>query len=155
MRRASTMTSDLCESKALNDLPAELEQPHQTGSYSGDRPLRKYDWLQAAGLFPGFKDSPKVLRVCIAIHGYVNEDLGYAWPSRRTLSEQLRISETAVSQAITVLKNASAINTHRIADLPEEVRRKMKRFSPRSQCYSLNMDWARWVLDDYGKKDKK
>ncbi len=133
-----------------DDQPAD-----QTRAALQDQPMRKYDWLRAHCLYTGYKDSPKVLRVGMIIHHYVNEEWGYAWPSRRTLSEELGIRETAVSQAICVLKNANAIKVHRIADLPDDIRRKMKRHSPRSRCYSLNMDWAGQVLDECGKGDKK
>ena len=49
----------------------------------------KHRWLTACAQYRPFVDKPGVLRLAIVIFELFDPGMGYAWPSRRYLSERL------------------------------------------------------------------
>ena len=116
---------------------------------AGGRPIDKYDWLKALGRYRGLSDCYAVLRVGIELFNCYNSKLGYAYPSRKTLSERLSIPPSGISKAIRKLKEAGAISPVPVRRVNPDVLKVTKRTAPRAQYYRLNFEWARQVLEDY------
>lgn len=71
MRLSSAPISDTYEATPCED----DQNVNLTKAALQVRTLRKYDWHQAACLFPGFKNSPNVLRVGCRLFHYVNKEM--------------------------------------------------------------------------------
>ena len=108
--------------------------------------LTKYDWGTACRFFPGFRDSPGVIRLAWELVDLYDEALGCAFPSREGLSQRLDCSPISVSKWIATLRSGGAISCLRLGILPPEVRAEIGRTTRRAQAYALKFGWALDVL---------
>ena len=109
--------------------------------------LNKYDWGTACRYFIGFKDSPGAIRLAWEICELYREEYGCAYPTRETLSQNLKAPPESVSKWLRILENASAIEMVSLNSLPVEIRSKIGRSAKRSQVYKINFKWAASVLN--------
>jgi len=107
----------------------------------------KHRWLEACARYRGFVDSPGVLRLAILLFKFYNPELGFAFPSRRTLSERLGSPPASVSRWLRPLKSCGAVKVVKAKDVPVEVREATRRTSKRANYYQLDFDWAETVLE--------
>lgn len=110
-----------------------------------DRPLNKFDWIEALVSSPAFKTKCGAIRTGTALAiCYFNEQQGMAWPSRAELAQRLNSAPERVSEWISELREAGALITRQQGKLASELR---KSSDPRSLVYVLNMEWAERILD--------
>lgn len=108
--------------------------------------MNKYEWGTACRYFIGFKDSPGAIRLAWEICELYREEYGCAYPTRETLSQNLKAPPESVSKWLRILENASAIEMVSLNSLPVEIRSKIGRSAKRSQVYKINFKWAASVL---------
>jgi len=108
--------------------------------------LTKHVWLKALYRYGGLRDCPAVLRVGMLLYDFDNRGVGYAFPTRQTISNILGMDPNGVSKALKKLSDARAIEVVSIRCVPENDRQAIKRHSPRGKVYRLNLEWAAKVL---------
>jgi hypothetical protein len=108
--------------------------------------VSKYDWGTACRYFPGFKDTPGVIRLAWELCELYREEFGCAYPTRETLSQNLGAPLQSVSKWVGLLAEGGAITCVPIGRLPPEIRAQIGRSARRAQVYVLNLGWAFDVL---------
>lgn len=108
--------------------------------------LSKYDWGAACRFFPGFRETPGVVRLAWQLCEFFNDDVGCAYPTRETLAETLGSAPESVSKWLKMLADGGAITCLAKGALPAEKQMLIGRNSRRAQVYILNFGWALDVL---------
>ncbi|MER9169854.1 helix-turn-helix domain-containing protein [Mesorhizobium australicum] len=108
--------------------------------------LSKYDWGRACRFFPGFKNSPGVIRLAWELCDLYREEFGCAYPTRETLAANLGAPEESISRWLREMSEAGALTCLPIGRLPPEIREQIGRNAKRAQVYLLHFAWAIDVL---------
>jgi hypothetical protein len=109
--------------------------------------LTKYDWHMAVVKFKGTSARAGVLRVAAMLSNFNNVDIALSWPERKTLALELDLTESAISECLSILNKCGAIRIIKFGDLSAAQVAVTGRRSGRSQAYELNSEWAKTVLD--------
>lgn len=107
--------------------------------------LTQFDWLTSVGLSVHHGNTPTDLKLAATLMRFCSGQTMMAWPTVDTLAEYAGCHRTKAQNGITRLKNSGALVVVRIADLPDNLREKVKRRG-RGNAYALNMSWAAEIL---------
>jgi len=108
--------------------------------------VNKHDWGRACRFFPGFRNSPGVIRTAWELCDLFNEELACAYPTRETLARRLGSPKESVSRWLRDLSSSGAITCTGLRSLSPAVRSEIGRSAKRAQVYELNFGWATDVL---------
>lgn len=101
-------------------------------------------WHEAVVVCEAFKNQAGCLRLVFVLADYFNDDLGYAFPSRESLSLRLGTHETTISTWTTRLRKEGALRTEPQSAVHEELQHHL---DPRGLLYFPHFPWADAILE--------